>query len=222
MPSADHLGDPLEGTRPAGDSEWWQREIANAESQEKRFILEHNRDILSHFANSFRPLYYVSCWHINEFESERMWNCYTKSPRAVAIQTKYSTLRKLLPPYVEIGLVRYIDYRVDRLPTLNMMECVTHKNVCYSFEGEVRSVVFHPPPEAVGGAHFQENHFESEKVSGFLVYAPPIDVIQLIERVVFHPKATRDFEDEIARLCEKKGIAQPIRSTFQDLSANVL
>jgi hypothetical protein len=214
MPDAVHLGDPLEGTRPAGDLEWWQREIANADSQEQRRILEHNRELLSRFANDFRPHYYVCCWHMNEFENERMWRCYTKSPRAVAVRTKYSTLRKLLPTYIEMGLVRYIDYRADRLPTLNMLEYVTHKNICFSFERELRAVVLHPQSEAIGSAHFQENHYESETEKGFLVYAPPIDITQLIERVVLHPKATQGFENEVARFCEKK-VPQPVQSVFQ-------
>jgi hypothetical protein len=222
MPSAAHLGDPLEGTRPAGDSEWWQREIANAESQEKRHVLEHNHDLLSRFAYAFRAHYYVSCWHASEVENARMWNCYTRSPTAVAVQTKYSKLRNLLPNYVELGLVRYIDYRIDRLPSSNMMECVTHKNIGYSFENEIRAVVLHPPFEAIGGAHFQEHHFESETVNGFFLYAPTIDVTQLIERIVLHPKATHKIKNEVARICEIKGLPQPVQSGFQGVSACAL
>lgn len=220
MPSAVHLGDSLEGTRPDGDLERWQREVANAESEEQRRILEYNRELLLRFANGFRRHYYVSCWNMNESESEQMWSCYTKSPKAVAVQTKYSTLRELLPAYVEMGLVRYIDYRTDRLPSINLLECVTHKNISYSFEHEVRAVVLHPPTEATGGAHFQENHFESETCKGFLVYAPPIAVTRLIERVVLHPEATQDFGREIARCCEKKSLPPPVQSIFKGATAS--
>jgi hypothetical protein len=47
MPSADRLGDPLEGTTPEGDLKWWLRLAANANSEEQRRIVEHNRAFLS-------------------------------------------------------------------------------------------------------------------------------------------------------------------------------
>ena len=53
MPRADRLGDPLEGTTPAGDLKWWQRNATNANSDEQRRVIEHNRKILSHMAEQF-------------------------------------------------------------------------------------------------------------------------------------------------------------------------
>ncbi len=46
-PSADQLGDPLEGTTPKGELEWWQREAAHADTEEQRRIVKHNREFLS-------------------------------------------------------------------------------------------------------------------------------------------------------------------------------
>jgi hypothetical protein len=43
MPNADRLGDPLEGSTPPGELEWWRREAANAETEETRRIIEYNR-----------------------------------------------------------------------------------------------------------------------------------------------------------------------------------
>jgi len=112
-------------------------------------------------------------------------------------------------------LVRYIDYHEDRLPTMNLFEFITHKNICWPFECEVRAVMLHPPSGTVGFKHFQENHFESETKKGFKIYAPQIDISQLIKRVVFHPEATQDFKNEITRLCEKNDLPKPIQSAFQ-------
>jgi len=46
-----------------------------------------------------------------------MWSEYSSSKDAVAIRTSYRLLRASLPAFVEIGLVRYIDYRTADLPS---------------------------------------------------------------------------------------------------------
>ena len=89
MPSAQFLGDPLEGVAPAGHIEWWMDLAENAESEVKREIIENNRKKLSAFAEAFRPNYYVSCWHMNAVESSKMWRAYTESSEAVAVTTTW-------------------------------------------------------------------------------------------------------------------------------------
>jgi hypothetical protein len=107
MPSADRLGDPLEGSTPSGELEWWRREAANAETEETRDIIEKNRDFLSRMAKFFRDhYYYVTCWHMNPHENNAMWGCYTKQPESVAIRTTYAVLRESLPrSYIEMGVI---------------------------------------------------------------------------------------------------------------------
>ncbi len=163
MPSAQFLGDPLEGVAPAGHIEWWMDLAENAESEVKREIIENNRKKLSAFAEAFRPNYYVSCWHMNAVESSKMWCAYTESSEAVAVTTTYRVLREALPKYVEIGMVRYIDYANEKLPSLNMFEYITHKNINFCFERELRAVAFPPAIEELGAGHFQEHHFEGAK-----------------------------------------------------------
>lgn len=46
MPTAHFLGDPLEGTRPAGELEWWRAQEENTTSEEQRQIIEKNRELL--------------------------------------------------------------------------------------------------------------------------------------------------------------------------------
>jgi hypothetical protein len=120
MPSADRLGDPLEGTTPHGELEWWKREAAGASSEEHRKIVEYNRAFLSRMAQGWRNHCYVSCWHMNPYENHGMWGCYTTQPQSVAIRTTYAALRECLPRYIEMGLMRYIDYATARLLTMNM------------------------------------------------------------------------------------------------------
>jgi hypothetical protein len=208
MPSANHLGDPLEGTAPAGTREWWRRQMKGANTPEHRRIIEHNRDFLSRMAQGLRSHYYVSCWHMNAHENHAMWSCYAPEAESVAIKTTYAALRKCLPSYVEMGTVRYIDYASGCLPTMNMFEYVTHKDSYYAFEREVRAVAV-PPFAGPDVADFSKNYFECESRPGFLVYAPVVDLPELVQGVVLHPDAPSDFEKETASLCRRKGLAQP-------------
>jgi hypothetical protein len=93
-------------------------------------------------AQQFRTNYYVGRRRVNRHENQAMWGCYTKKPDPVVIKTTYSILRDLLPEYVDMGIVRYIDYAAERLSTMNMLEYITHKDTYYSFEQEVRAVAF--------------------------------------------------------------------------------
>lgn len=211
MPRADSLGDRREGTMPPGDLEWWRRAARDADSKEHRRIIEYNRDFSSRWARAFRSNYYVTCWHMNEYENHAMWACYTTRGLGVAVKTTYWVLRDSLASYVEIGLVRYIDYSRERLPTMNMFEYIMHKEVYYEYEREVRGVAS-PPVEKSEAAHFRENLYESESKAGFIVYAPPVDITVLIKGVVLHPCASRDFEDQVRKLCLEKALPQPERS----------
>lgn len=209
MPSAANLGDPLEGTQPPGHDKWWQNMAQAAKSQEERETIEHNRQLIARFAAAFRTRYYVSCWHMNETENPHMWGNYTSSPDAVAVRTTYSRLREVLKPYVGIGMVRYIDYSTERLPTLNMFEYITHKNKFYEPEAELRAVAMHPVIEGFDQQHFREHHFQSESDAAVLVYAPPIDLHKLIAAVVLHPESTPAFRREVQQLCSTLGLPPP-------------
>jgi hypothetical protein len=208
MPSADRLGDPLEGTTPAGDLEWWRRAALNAESEEHRRIIDYNRRFQSRWAKKLRSNYYVSCWHMNQYENHAMWKCYTAKPSSVAVRTTYSALRDCLPNYVEMGLVRYIDYSTQRLPSMNMFEYVMHKEAYYEFEREVRAVVLQPVGEAEA-AHFHQSRYRSESDPDLVVYAPAVDLSCLIKGVVLHPDAPAVFESQIVQLCLENGLPIP-------------
>jgi hypothetical protein len=205
MPRADLLGDPFEGTTPQGELDWWRQEVANAADEQKRRNIEYNRNFLSRMANMLRNNYFVSCWHMNRHENHAMWRCYTRAPEAVAVITTYENLRECLPNYVYLGIVRYIDYATQRLPTLNMFEYIMHKRSHFEYEREVRAVAV-PPVDEHGRAHFLANLFQSESLPDFEAYAPTIDVKKLIRRVVLHPEAGSSFKAEIAHLCAENAL----------------
>jgi hypothetical protein len=192
-----------------GELEWWKREAANADTDEKRRIIEHNRSFLSRMALKLRKDYYVGCWHMNQHENSAMWGCYTASSESVAIRTTYAALRSAIPSYVEMGVIRYIDYATKRLPSMNMFEYIMHKDVYYAFEQEVRAVAFPPAVKELGLENFEANHFESESVRGFLVYAPPLDIGKLIHGIVLHPNAADAYTRKVRDLCTTYDLPLP-------------
>jgi hypothetical protein len=149
---------------------------------------------------------------MNPHENSAMWGCYTIQPESVAIRTTYAALRAPLPRFVEMGVVRYIDYATDRLPSMNLFEYIMHKDSFYGFEREVRAVAFPPPIDELGRAEFLAHQFESSATPGFMVFAPPVTPAELIQGVVLHPRASKAFENAIADLCAKHGLAAPTAS----------
>ena len=215
MPAADLLGDPFEGTTPQGELQWWHDEAAKATSEEHRKILQENRAKLSAFAKAFRRHYYVSCWHINRHENLAMWRLYTQQSESVAIRTSYAVLQDCLPSHVLTGLVRYLNYTTERLPTMNMFQYIMHKRVQLAFEQEVRSVAFGLTPANLGASRLQEHLFGKEGDPGFRVYAPPVEVNRLVQSVVFHPEASPAFVLEMTAYCADHELPPPVQSELK-------
>jgi hypothetical protein len=209
MPAADRLGDPLEGSTPHGELEWWKRQAAGASNEEHRRIVEHNRTFLSKMAKEWRSHCYISCWHMNPYENHGMWGCYTTQPESVSIRTTYLTLRECLPNYIEMGMVRYLDYANDRLPDMNMFQYVMHKDIYYGFEHEVRAVGFPRVAPDPAAADFHANLFELETTPGFRILAPPVDVRRLVQAVVLHPAAPVTFQSKMAEFCTANNLPKP-------------
>jgi hypothetical protein len=212
MPTADNLGDPREGSTPPGEIAWWEQEYNNAETEEQRANVAHNRRFFAHFAQNFRPRYYVSCWHMNTHENYSMWRCYTETKRAVAIRTTYSSLREALPSSALMGVIRYIDYSTDRLPWGNMFEYIMHKDITFRYEAEVRAVVTLPPNDELGLQKFLEDHFALAAKPSFCLYAPKVDVSTLIDGIVLHPEASKAYASKVRKLCAANGLPAPTPS----------
>lgn len=84
----------------------------------------------------------ISCWHCNEFESEAMWKLYSvNTTNAVAIQTTCQRLYKALgeDPYIDIGKVKYIDYR-KQFSNVGM-GAFWYKRKSFEHEREMRVII---------------------------------------------------------------------------------
>ncbi|MBY0511537.1 MAG: hypothetical protein K2P94_15465 [Rhodospirillaceae bacterium] len=194
--------DPMEGTTPPAELAWWQPAAANATTDEQRQRLLHNRQAMDGFVKMYRPHWYVSCWHMQEFENYAMWRCFTSTPSAVAIHTTFEDLEECLPEYVQVGIVRYIDYRKDQLASLNLFEHIMHKRHHFSYEREVRAVISGLSLPELGGDHIA---FHSTATA----YTPPIDLHRLIRGIRLHPEASLDVLRSVEKLVADANLPKP-------------
>ncbi len=214
MPAADKLGDEFEGSTPQAEIDWWNAQVSTAQTADEREIITSNMEKLSAFAKAFRPIYFVTCWIMKEQEDISMWDRYTSLPESVAVYTNYSDLHSALPKHVNLGVVRYIDYSKERLPTLNMYHRIMTKRIEYDVEREVRGVADGKLPTELGGNGLRKDVFTKDDDSSFLVFAPVIDLKQLIQGIVTHPKAKTDFCKRVQLLAESMELPTPVVSTL--------
>jgi len=92
LPSVEILGDPHEGSMPlpsaeARDAMFEEAEklLEGAEPKEIRKLLGEAMNSNKRFMERLRRFTYVSCWHMNEHESEAMWRLYCTGRSGVAV-----------------------------------------------------------------------------------------------------------------------------------------
>ncbi len=199
------ISDEFEGTTPQAELDAWRAAAMNAATEEERSTIENNREQLSAFAREFREKYYVSCWTMAPDENVAMWERFTKTPSSVAVSTRYSALQEQFDQkVVNVGVVRYIDFDAHRLPSTNVLELITHKRHFFSDEREVRAVMFALTPEPI-----RVVSVDPYMTSDGLGFCPPVNILTLIEGVVLHPKASPEFQQEVAKLCATHGLPSP-------------
>lgn len=164
-------------------------------------------DVLLGNARKMRKSCYVSCWHMNEHESEAMWRLYSQSAFAITLKSRYGKLCDTLPtldsqgdylgPFM--GKVTYVDHVTQQLPTGNGFVPVMNKRPSFAHERECRALIwrpesdqflFHPNPEILLSAY----------PVGIEV---KLDLNAIVEEVVVSPLAPKWFVDSVADVTKK-------------------
>lgn len=93
MTRSDKFEDPFEGVLKLKDEE--DSDFHKLQIETKKF-------------------YFLSCWHINENQSDAMWKCFLKTNNGLAIKTTVNRLKKSIENTIEdiyIGKIYYRDFK---------------------------------------------------------------------------------------------------------------
>lgn len=156
---------------------------------EEKLTEEANRllDEIENNGQKSREYTYISCWHLNCYESEAMWKLYSKDcSNAVAIQTTAKRIYEAIDkdPNISIGKVKYIDF-TNRFASINGP--FWYKRKSFEYENEVRLITTKIHSNDKG------------------VYIP-VNIDTLIEKIYVSPYASEWFFDVVKNVVEKYSI----------------
>ena len=167
--------------------------------------LEKMSSVISSLNDQQRQWTFINCWHMNEVESAAMWKVYTQTNEAVAIQSTYQILQNLLPENTYIGVVKYIDYETEWLPENNAMYPYVHKRKSFSYERELRAVIYDFPSDRI--------KYLANPDDGRVV---PIDVPTLVQGVYVAPTSPNWFRSLVKNVLSKYDLSIQVAVSVLD------
>jgi len=165
---------------------------------------------------------YISCWHMNDFESAGMWKLYCKSNESLVIKTTLGRLKKSLvhPNTSDIDSLVFgkVDYshNVDQLKAeyfqkaskkesidLSFFDTSFSKRPSFQHEHELRVIAFKHDKII----NSDDKDLSVAELSKTTPYVQPIncDVNKLIDSIVIAPDAPHWFVELVKSLVQKLG-----------------
>ncbi len=217
--------DPFEGTYPRLNIEYPKKEFEELPdefisrmgltSKAKWDGIRSTDSGIIDCAKRERELTFVSCWHVQEYESAFMWNMYSKNTDGIAIQTTFDKLCKSFKNYQEysvfISKIYYIDYDKQAIEMNNGLYSYVHKRLSYKHENELRALIWTVEKENT----YQNNIYKEQ--SGLLI---PIDIKCLIENIYVSPIAPDWVVKQISDVCRRYGVLEPKHSKIGEIPFN--
>jgi hypothetical protein len=174
------LGDPYEGVETRAYLEAAGRYYG---TDKRMGMFAHRAEMMEAIRMKIRKSTFVSCWHMNTFESAAMWSQYLKSGEGVAIRSTFANFCKCFaqtPRTITGGVVEYLDYDTDLpnspLEADNIAQLVCCKRKSFEHEREFRGMTSCDQPISP----------EEGDESGLYI---SLDVNTLIEEVYVAPHA---------------------------------
>ncbi|MBU4525140.1 MAG: hypothetical protein KUA37_07465 [Desulfomicrobium sp.] len=174
-------------------------------NRKERFFAELERE---NFRRCLADYTYISCWHMNEHESNAMWQIYADNKKGFAIKTTDSRLKRSLDyhKFIVMGPIKYIDFERDENPG-HQGSSITpffYKDLMYKSEDEFRAVIYDGPSQEVLDGAAPSNPFVGMSI--------PVDLNVLVERIVVGPSYTNETFDDVLML---------VKDTFKGDSSKV-
>ncbi|PES17872.1 hypothetical protein CN488_27335 [Bacillus anthracis] len=142
---SDKFDDPFEGISSKVTKEKRLQYINNIDDK----LRDEFREKSEFLDRKVREWTAISCWHMNECESDAMWKLYVQSNEGIAIQ---STFKKLCNSFsnveeeICIGQVNYIDYEIDDMQHKeHMLSPFVYKRKSFEHERELRAMILRIP-----------------------------------------------------------------------------
>lgn len=199
--NAEKIGDPFEGSFSKKSIE----KMKNSQffkSVDPKFFEQ-----MSQHRKLMKKFHFLTCWHINDFESAAMWKLYLSNTEGLAIQ---STFKKLVDSFqnakesVYIGKVNYIDYESATIPDDNVFWPFVHKRKSFENENELRAVIQKIPS---GSTIIWPNE---PIIPGYYI---PTELEVLIEKIYISPTAPSWFKDIVKVTLEKFELQKEIQDS---------
>lgn len=159
--------------------------------------------------------YYISCWHLSDYESAAMWDLYRKADVGIGIQSTYQRLRdsikdECLTDPMYFTKVKYLDYENERfdgpIPELGALAPLFHKRKSYEHEKELRIIT-------TNGVYDKSREY---------VDSPPgisfaVDLQTLLQNVYISPNGGRWFKELVESVLRKYDLVDvPVHQTDLD------
>ena len=155
-----------------------------------------------------RQWMYANCWYISDHESAAMWQLYSSSNEAIALQSTYELLHLNLPENSYVGEIQYIDFERDFIDILNMFTPFMHKRLSFAHERELRALIedFETPSIPTDRPDTFEHDYEMvNPLAGIEV---TVDIHHLVERIYVAPTAQPWFKGVVRRVAIDHGFTE--------------
>lgn len=174
---------------------------------------------------------YVSCWHINEYESAAMWDLYANKSGSIAIETDVNTLKesfiKQPEQMLEFGEVVYLDYQEHKNTSKaqeidEIFRCQFYKRKSFVHESEYRVILRPFNNENNKGVLYLVPIAINKKLEEIMdtpvSYRAKINIIKLIKKIYLSPDTPQWEQETIINLLKKLDLnIEVVKSNLYDL-----
>ena len=163
----------------------------------------------------------ISCWHVNQFDSDAMWKLYATRDRGIAIQTTIKNLKMSFrdhPQRIDIAKVKYIDYSKKDITYSNLLDRFSTKGISFEHEHELRLFVLDLNPNDFAEIEledYKKTIINLTKIHGDVkrddngIYVK-VDLNHYLENVIVSPLSPEWFVFLVKSIVKKYGLRENV------------
>jgi hypothetical protein len=148
----------------------------------------------------------VCCWNKADNESAALWKIYSDFGKGIMIKSSVKNLVKSFentPESIRLSAIKYLDYENELMLDGNSMYPITHKQIAYKYEEEIRLIYEVDFPQI--GKTYDWNKEEIKE--GKLL---KVDLENLIDEIIIGPYSPHWMINLVSDLAKKYGLEKPV------------